>query len=89
MTVKVNFVAADKRIWSGDAYMVTAPGEQGEFAVLEGHEPTMTLLKSGVVKISFCGDDGRNHDTIVQIEKGFLSLYGNEVSIVADSAEIQ
>lgn len=86
MSLKVNLVAADKRIWSGEADMIVAPSVDGEIGLLTGHEPVMTLLAPGKVKVSSSDQKGETHITTVSVTGGFLSLYDNEVSIVADDA---
>jgi F-type H+-transporting ATPase subunit epsilon len=85
MTLRVNIVAADgKRTFDGEADMVVAPSVGGEIGLLTGHEPVMTLLKTGTVKMS-AGDKS----VLVDIQDGWLSLYDDEVSIVVDSAKIR
>jgi len=36
---------------SGEASMVTAPGAEGDFAVLPGHAPMVSTLRPGVVEV--------------------------------------
>ncbi|MDR1448426.1 MAG: F0F1 ATP synthase subunit epsilon [Candidatus Ancillula sp.] len=88
MTLKVNFVAAGKRIWSGDADMVIAPGFSGDFGILKGHESMVTLLCDGIIKVSSHDENMQTQLTNVKVEAGFLSCCEDEVSIVTDSAEI-
>ena len=42
-------VTPERRLVSVEVESVTAPGELGEFQVLPGHRPLLTLLKTGVL----------------------------------------
>lgn len=75
-------------ILSGDADMVIAPSVSGEIGILTGHQPTMLILKPGVVRIS-ANRDGKTTLTEVEITGGFLSLYSDNLTIVADGAKIR
>jgi F-type H+-transporting ATPase subunit epsilon len=88
MTLKVNFVAGGKRIWSGNADMVIAPGLSGDFGILKGHESTVSLLHDGIVKISSHDENMHTQRTDIKVVGGFLSCCEDEINIVADSAEI-
>ena len=78
----------NSHILSGDADMVIAPSVSGEIGILTGHQPTMLTLKPGVVRIS-ATNDGKTNVTEVEVTGGFLSLYNDSVTIVADSAKVR
>jgi F-type H+-transporting ATPase subunit epsilon len=88
MTLKVNVVASDKRIWNGDASMVIAPSVGGEIGLLTGHQPVMTALKAGDVRISF-EVNGKTDIVEIEVTGGFVSLYDDVVSVIADNATIK
>ena len=83
--ISVELVAVERRLWSGTATMVVAQTTEGELGVLPGHEPVLgQLVEGGVVKVRTT--DG---DTVVAaVHGGFLSVTGDGVSILAESAEL-
>ncbi len=80
----VELVAPDREIWSGDARMVIARTLDGEIGILPGHIPVLGVLESGPVRI-----DPVEGDTIMAaVHGGFLSVAENNVSILAEVAEL-
>lgn len=82
--LNVELVAADRKVWSGEAQQVNARSVDGEFGVLAGHEPLLAILDAGDVTIK--GDDG--HVTKATIDAGFLSVDHDVVTIVAQSVDV-
>lgn len=80
--LQVELVAADRKVWSGEASMVKARTIEGELGILPGHTPLLGVLVTGDVAIH--GDGG---EQTVTIDSGFLSVDHDRVTIVADSAE--
>jgi F-type H+-transporting ATPase subunit epsilon len=65
--------------------MVIAQTTEGELGVLPGHEPLLgQLVEGGVVKIRTV--DGET--VVAAVHGGFLSVTGDGVSILAESAEL-
>jgi F-type H+-transporting ATPase subunit epsilon len=83
-TLRVELVAADKAIWTGEAKMVIAKTVEGEIGLLAGHEPMLAILSSGDVRITLV--DGEK--LIASAEDGFLSVEHDVVTIVARHAEL-
>jgi F-type H+-transporting ATPase subunit epsilon len=83
--ISVELVAVERRLWSGTATMVIAQTTEGELGVLPGHEPLLgQLVEGGVVKIRKA--DGET--VTAAVHGGFLSVTGDGVSILAESAEL-
>ena len=80
--LQVELVAADRRVWSGDASMVRARSMDGELGILPGHTPLLGVLVSGDVVIH-----GEGGDQTATIDSGFLSVEHDRVTIVAESVE--
>lgn len=80
--LQVELVAATGKIWEGQASQVSARGVEGDFGVLPGHLPMLTALGPGEVRID--GDGGGKN---VTVDSGFLSVDGDHVTIVIDSAD--
>jgi F-type H+-transporting ATPase subunit epsilon len=83
-TLRVELVAADKAIWTGEAKMVIAKTVEGEIGLLAGHEPMLAILSSGEVRITLVDGD----KLIASAEDGFLSVEHDVVTIVARHAEL-
>lgn len=52
MTFKFELISPEEKLISEDVTMVTIPGEEGEFGVLEGHSPLLSAVKAGVVRVN-------------------------------------
>lgn len=81
----VELVAVERSLWSGKGTFVVAQTTEGEIGIMPGHQPTLgQLVEGGVVKVRTT--DG---DTVVAaVHGGFLSVTGDSVSILAESAEL-
>ncbi|MEZ5085527.1 MAG: F0F1 ATP synthase subunit epsilon [Tessaracoccus sp.] len=81
--LRVQVVAADREVWSGDAVNVIARTTEGDIGILPGHEPLMAVLVPSVAEI--VGADGRTR--IMAVDGGFISVAQGRVSIL--SQEVQ
>ena len=50
-TLQVELVAADRKVWEGEADMVVARTVDGELGILPGHTPLLGVLVEGEVRI--------------------------------------
>ena len=80
----VRLVAQDRPLWSGAARLVVARTPLGEIGILPGHEPVLTLLVDGGVRIEAIGGEQVN----AVVHGGFFSVSDNSVAILAESAEM-
>lgn len=83
-TLRVELVAADKAVWTGQAKMVVAKTVEGEIGLLPGHEPMLAILGAGEVRITL--EDG--NIIKANADDGFLSVENNVVAIVARNAAL-
>ena len=83
-TLRVELVAADQAVWTGEAKMVIAKTVEGEIGLLPGHEPMLAILGAGEVRITL--EDG--NIIKANAEDGFLSVENNVVAIVARNASL-
>jgi F-type H+-transporting ATPase subunit epsilon len=81
--LRVELVAADRTIWSGEASQVSARTSEGDLGVLAGHAPVLALLVPGVVRIEHGTDV-----TFAVVEEGFLSIADDRVSILSEVAHL-
>jgi F-type H+-transporting ATPase subunit epsilon len=84
VSLQVEVVAADHKVWSGEASMVIARTIEGDLGVLPGHAPLLAVLAPAEVTIrSAAGEDITAH-----CGNGFLSVEHDRVMIVADRADL-
>ena len=82
--LQVAVVSVGQNIWSGDAKSLIAKTTEGEIGILAGHEPVLSLLVDGVVRV-----EGTNGEKVqVSISGGFLAVDNNSVRVLAEEAEV-
>lgn len=80
--LQVELVAADRKVWAGEATAVFARTMNGELGILPGHTPLLGVLVTGDLRF----DTGGGRQT-VQVDSGFLSVDHDRVTVVADSVD--
>jgi F-type H+-transporting ATPase subunit epsilon len=81
-TLQVELVAADRKVWEGEADMVIARTVDGELGILPGHTPLLGVLVEGEVRIK--SGEGSQSATI---DSGFLSVDRDKVIIIAEAVD--
>lgn len=79
----VELVAPDRKVWEGDAKLVSARTVEGELGILPGHTPLLGILVTGDVRIESLA--GQVH--AATIDSGFISVDHDRVTIVAEAVE--
>jgi len=82
MPLKVEVVAQDRHVWSGEADMVVLPGANGEMGILPNHAPLLTTLKPGFMRVR-----RGNQEDVFTIVGGFAEVQPDKVIVLADAAE--
>ncbi len=83
--MSVQLVTVERRLWSGTGSFVSAQTTEGEIGILPGHEPVLgQLVEGGVVKVITADGEA----VVAAVHGGFLSVTGDSVSILAESAEL-
>jgi F-type H+-transporting ATPase subunit epsilon len=82
--LEVSLVAADRKVWGGQATIVIAKTTDGDVGVMPGHQPIMSVLADGVVTIR----QVEGPAVLAAVHGGFLSVAGNTVSILAEITEL-
>ena len=90
MTLRVELVAPEGEIWSGNARMVIAKTLDGDLGVLTGHPPVLGILAEGslirIIDPEDGGDDSR--EVLAAVRSGFLSVADDRVSILSRQAQL-
>lgn len=81
--LQVELVAADRRVWTGEATMVRCRSASGELGILPGHTPLLGVLVTGEVTIHATGGEQK----VAAVDSGFLSVEHDRVTIVADTVD--
>ncbi len=80
----VSVVAVDRKIWVGAAKSIVAKTTEGEIGIMPGHEPMLSLLVDGLVRIEPV--DGEK--VVVAVHGGFAAMDTDNVRILAETAEL-
>jgi F-type H+-transporting ATPase subunit epsilon len=80
--LRVEFVTAERRVFSQEADFVVAPGVEGDLGVLPRHIPLLTPLRIGEIMVR---NDGQ--EEFFFVGGGFLEVLPDKVVILADVAE--
>lgn len=81
--LQVEMVTPEKVSLKTQARFVALPAQEGEMGVLPGHEPYLTQLRAGEVRVSSGEETHR-----FAIAGGFAEIHKDHVSIFAETAEM-
>lgn len=81
--MKVLIVTPEREVFSGTATSVLVPGTLGKFEILENHAAIVSSLDKGEVRIA--KTDGSQ--LTLPIEKGFVEVLKNEVSLLVQEVK--
>ena len=91
MTLRVELVAPEGEIWSGNARMVIAKTLEGDLGVLTGHSPVLGILAEGslIHILDPEGHDGADgQEVMAAVSSGFLAVADDRVSILSRQAQL-
>ncbi|MDB5509396.1 MAG: synthase subunit epsilon [Hyphomicrobiales bacterium] len=74
-------VSPERLIFSGEVEQVVVPGSEGQFTVLSGHSPMMSMLRPGVVEVA-----GRDLSERLFVRGGFADISPTGLTILAEQA---
>lgn len=76
----LEIITPDKKIFEGEVAIVTFPGSDGSFQVLNNHAPLVSLLRDGVVEYKTSDREVSQ----VAITGGVVEVLQNKVIVLAD-----
>ncbi len=82
MTVHLDVVSAEERIFSGLVESIQVTGSEGELGILPGHIPLLTGIKPGMVRI--IKQFGEEH--LIYVAGGVLEVQPHSITVLADIA---
>ena len=80
-TFRFDLVSPEKPLFSGDVEQVDVPGAEGDFGVLAGHAPLVSLLRPGILTVHA----GAGSERIVVLG-GFVEVSAEGLTVLADVA---
>lgn len=80
-TLQFDLVSPEKRLASFQAVEVQIPGADGDLTAMEGHAPTITTLRPGILKAV-----GVDKTLAFAVTGGFAEITAAGVSVLAEQA---
>jgi len=84
MPLRFELVTPEKLIRSEEVYMVTVPGTEGDFGVLEGHAPLMATIRDGALSIY---RTERGEPDKVFVRGGFAEVNAQGLTVLAEQVD--
>ena len=81
MSLHFELVTPARLVRSEEVYMVEVPGAEGEFGVLEGHAPFMSVVKDGPLKVYRTAGAAPEE---IRIEGGFAEVSEKGLTVLAE-----
>ena len=80
-TMQFDLVSPERRLASMKVTSVQIPGADGDMTAMEGHAPTITTLRPGVLSV-----DGPEGSEFYVVTGGFAEIRSDGVSVLAERA---
>lgn len=74
----LEILTPEKKVFDGEVSVITFPGSEGSFQVLDHHAPMISLLQEGAVE--YRGKEGLQN---VKISGGVVEVLKNKVIVLA------
>ncbi len=84
MALHFELVTPERLVRSEDVHMVTVPGTEGEFGVLEGHAPVMAMIRDGALQVYRTANGAPE---MVPIRGGFAEVDSKGLTVLAEHAD--
>ncbi len=85
MALHFELVTPEALVRSEDVHMVVVPGSEGDFGVLQGHAPMMTVIRNGELLVySAPGTVSAR----IALEGGFAEVNEKGLTVLAEKATV-
>ena len=81
--MRVEVVSNEEHIYSGEASFVVVPTVNGELGIYPRHEPIMSLIRPGALRVTQVGSA---EEVLVAVSGGVLEVQPDTITILADVA---
>lgn len=82
--IALKVITPQREMYSGNAEMVIMRTKSGDVGIMYGHQPMVTVLDYGVMRIQNSDDSG---DKTAAVFGGFAQIDADGITILTDSAE--
>lgn len=82
-TMHVEVVSNEENIYSGEASFVVVPTLEGELGIYPRHEPIMSLVRPGVLRLTV---PDHKEEILVAVSGGVLEVQPDKLTLLADVA---
>jgi F-type H+-transporting ATPase subunit epsilon len=79
----LEILTPDKKIFEGEVNIITFPGADGSFQVMNDHAPLISLLKEGPVEYK-----SKESVQMIKISGGVVEVLKNKVIVLADGIAV-
>lgn len=81
MALYFELVTPERLVRSESVHMVTVPGTEGDFAVLEGHAPFMSTIRDGILSVY---TNASGQPETIAIRGGFAEVNAQGLTVLAE-----
>lgn len=81
--MQVEVVSNEQNIFAGEASFVVVPTVQGELGIYPRHEPVMSLVRPGALRLQV---PGQAEEVLVAVSGGLLEVRPEKLTVLADVA---
>lgn len=78
--MRLDIIAPDKNVYSGDVEYVQLPGIDGLFGVLKDHAPTISGLQKGIISVL----DSQKQEISFDIQSGVAEISQNKIVVLVN-----
>jgi F-type H+-transporting ATPase subunit epsilon len=82
--ITFELVSPEKKLFSAPVAMVTLPGSEGDFGVLEGHAPFISTMRVGLIEIY--AQDGAGVSQRILVSGGLVEVNPERCTVLAEEA---
>ena len=82
MALHFELVTPEKLVRSEEVYMVVVPGTEGDFGVLAGHAPVMSVIRPGELTIYASATTVVSR---IQVDGGFAEVNERGLTVLAEA----
>jgi F-type H+-transporting ATPase subunit epsilon len=83
MALHFELVTPEKLVRSENVHMVVVPGTEGDFGVLEGHAPIMSVIRPGELTVY---SSATTVSARIRLDGGFAEVNEKGLTVLAESA---
>ncbi|MBQ6553637.1 MAG: ATP synthase F1 subunit epsilon [Firmicutes bacterium] len=81
--IALKVITPSREMYNGEADMVIMRTKSGDVGILHGHQPMVTVLDYGVMRIQNEGEEDKN----AAVFGGFAEINAESITVLTDAAE--